>query len=203
MSGFKDIQSIKTIDTSQFQVLKKNGNSIKVLVIACRDVNLADIERNSIENKPGFVLNLIENAYVPPKTQRFLTKAKITFGNFGDLAKIIKRDSHWPNPKKEVDFVISFLSNHDLVKKVKQIDSKRYRIKRKKLPKITILALEAYDIGIESIRYADFKYKAFQAILSTNPNARITKQAKAFAAENGIKIYYWGDLLINLSEKWK
>ncbi|AXG69055.1 hypothetical protein KORDIASMS9_01274 [Kordia sp. SMS9] len=165
-------------------------------------MHLTTIKHELQLHTPNFILNLVEKPYASADTLQFLNQMQIDHGSFSKLKKIIKQDAIWTFELTKYDFTISFLLKHDAVKNVKQLDSNRYEITRHQLPTIIICTLKEYDIGIESLRYAKSKQQNFHAILSLNSKARITRQAQTYAKNHAIKIYYWGELLTNLSKAW-
>ena len=63
----------------------------------------------------------------------------------------------------------------------------------------TILALNNYDLTAEKVREAKSKYRTFDVILASNPNARISSIANDVAKELGLKILTWRQLLGRLN----
>jgi hypothetical protein len=101
-----------------------------------------------------------------------------------------------------VHFITRGLEQHDKVLKVRRLDNKRYEISRIALETVVIIALNDYDLGVESIRNAVSEFEKFDAVLKSNPNGSITSSALKLADSREIKTFKWGELMGKLNLKW-
>ena len=91
------------------------------------------------------------------------------------------------------------LQEHTNVYSIIRLDNRRYKVIKIGFKEDTILALNNYDLTAEKVREAKSKYRTFDVILASNPNARISSIANDVAKELGLKILTWRQLLGRLN----
>lgn len=180
---------------------RKDGENLSVAVFSETNLDISDI--NKFNGKDfDFLVNVPKDSRINASVINSLTSKKIGLGGMGDLFSVLGQKVNWPYTNREVEFIMRGLSQHTKVQSVERLDSRRYKVIRRHLPSVTILALNDYDLSVESVRNGKTVYKNFQAILTSNPNARVSGQAIAVASSMNIKILSWSELLGELNKKW-
>ncbi|MEJ5053677.1 hypothetical protein [Sphingobacterium sp. MYb382] len=184
-------------------IQRKEGIPLRVAAISSKVTNSATVIKVVKEHSFEFLLNIPKDAYTAGEIFEYLDSKQISYGGLGDLYRVLSEDENWPYQPKEVSFIIRGLEQHSKVSSVKRLDDRRYFITRNSLPPVIIVALNDYDLNTESVRNGKQVYKAFDGILASNPNARITGGAESVAESLGVKIYTWRQLLGALNNIWK
>lgn len=209
LNGHNEVNSILfDKKTLLIKISRKKGQSFILCVISESDVKLSFIKKlmmyfHKIETDPHFIVNIPKEAYVEGDVFTYLDNAGINYGGIGDLYRFINQLTNTPYLNPEANFILRAVKQHSKVASINRIDSRRYLIRRWNLPEVRILALNDYDFGVESVRLGKEKYNKFDAILTSNPNARISLSARRVAKELNIKILKFGELLRELNFEWK
>lgn len=197
------VSSVNVETDNVINIQRKEGVPLKVAAISSKVTSSAIVLEVVKEHSFEFLLNIPKDAYTVGEIFEYLDSKQISYGGLGDLYRVLSENENWPYQPKEVSFIIRGLEQHSKVSSVKRLDDRRYSITRKNLPSVIVVALNDYDFNTESVRNGKQVYKTFDAILASNPNARITGAAASVAESLGIKIYTWGQLLGALNNIWK
>ncbi len=199
----KNISSSEVISNSLLKINRIEGQkTIKIIKITLSEINLTDIKSILDNQDVDFILHTVKEPWIQGSIFEFLNKKKKVIGGFGDLFRVLRQNNNHPYIPPQVHFITRGLKQHTKVSSVKKLDNKRYEIERYGLETVTIIALEDYDIGIESVRNAINQFNKFDAILKSNPNGGITTSAENLADSINIKVFKWGELLGILNRQW-
>ncbi|WPY97621.1 hypothetical protein [Christiangramia sp. OXR-203] len=200
--NYDEIDSVDILDQNLLQISRDDGEVIIVTTISNKNISLADIKSLIEKNDANFILHTKKDPFICGSVYVFLEGRSKIIGSFGDLFRVLKESdiSNYLHPQTK--FITRGLNQHDKVIDITRIDNKRYEIKRYNLPSVTIIALDDYDIGLESIRSAIENYGEFDAVLKANPNGKITESAYELAESKNFKILKWGELMGKLNLKW-
>jgi hypothetical protein len=181
-------------------VNRKRGISFYLGVMSQKIINLSDIHENCLKRGLNFLVNIPKEPYVHGNVLETLKLKEISFGGIGDLFRYINQEDNYPYVNPEVAFILRGISQHTEVSNIKRLDSRRYEIERYSHKTVIILALNDYDLSVESVRTGKELYKDFNVILSSNPNARVTSEALYLAKDLKIRILKFGQLLGYLND---
>lgn len=196
------IESIDILSENLLQISKKDNSSFTVTKTNLNRFEVNDIIAILINQNANFILHTSKEPFINGDVFDYLNSKKIVLGGFGDLMRAVKQHNYWPYLPPDVYFITRGLEQHTKVSKVKRLDNKRYEISRHNLETVIIIALNDYDLGIESIRSAVSEFAKFDAILKSNPNGSITTSAIQLADSREIKTFKWGELMGKLNLKW-
>ena len=184
-------------------IQRKEGVQIRVAVISSQ-ITGSSLVFDTVDNSSfDFLLNIPKNSYTIGSIFEYLDSKKISYGGLGDLFRLLSNERNWPYQPQEVAFIMRGLRQHDKVANVRRLDDRRYLIIRKNFPDVVILALNDYELNTESIKNGKEVYKDFDAILTSNPNARMTEEAASITSSMKIPVFQIRDLLIQLNRAWK
>lgn len=197
------IESINIVNDNLLHIHRKNGSLIRITKTDKIRFNYDDVKEILDKNEVDFILYTSKEPFVDGSVYEYLESKRKTLGGFGDLMRVAVQETSWPYYPPDVKFIKRGLEQHSKVRSVRRLDNKRYEISRIGLETVVIIALNDYDLGIESIRSASEEFDAFDAVLKSNPNGGITTSAIEHVNSRKIKILRWGDLMGKLNLKWK
>lgn len=196
------IQSMDIISENLLKVYRKNGSELSVTKTTLSQFNVSDVKAILNNQNADFILHTSKEPFINGDVFDYLNSKRIVIGGFGDLMRTVSQDNNWPYLPPDVHFITRGLGQHTKVSKVRRLDNKRYEISRHLLETVIIIALNDYDLGIESIRSAVDEFDKFDAVLKSNPNGSITSSAIKLADDREIKVFKWGELMGKLNLKW-
>lgn len=183
-------------------IVRTEGSKLTVTKSALDSFSVSDIKDILKTQDAKFILHTAREPFVDGDVFDYLNSKKLVLGGFGDLTRVVNQGRNFPYLPPDVHFILRGLEQHTKVSSVRRLDNKRYEIERYGLETVTIIALNDYDLGIESIRSAVDEFNKFDAVLKSNPNGKITSTAIEFADAREIKVFKWGELLGKLNQKW-
>lgn len=196
------IKSTEIDNENMLHINRVDGPPLRLVNSSLKSFKYNDIKRISDQINVDFILHTFKEPYIAGEVFDYLDIKRKVLGGYGDLFRVINQESNYPYLPPEVKFIKRGLEQHTKVRNVRRLDDRRYEIARHGLETIIIVALNDYDLGIESIRDAVDKYGSFDAVLKSNPNGRITTSALELSDSREIKIFKWGELLGKLNQKW-
>jgi len=197
-----DISSTEIVSDSHLRINRKEGESITITKTTLSKINLTDVKSILVNQDADFILHTVKEPWIFGGVFDFLDRKRKVIGSFGDLFRVLRQDNNYPYLPSQVHFIIRGLEQHTKVSNVRRLDNKRYEIERYGLETVIIIALDDYDIGIESVRSAVNDFDKFDAVLKSNPNGSITSSAVTLADSRELKVFKWGQLLGMLNRKW-
>ena len=183
-------------------VIRVEGPSLRLIKSSLEIFSYKDIKVLADQENIDFILHTCKEPYVSGDVFDYLDTRQKVLGGYADLFRILNQSSNYPYLPPEVKFIKRGLEQHTKVSKVRRLDNRRYEISRHGLDTVIVVALNDYDLGIESIRNAFDKYRTFDAVLKSNPNGRVTNSALELSDSIEVKIFKWGELLGKLNHKW-
>jgi hypothetical protein len=197
-----DISSTEIVSDSLLRINRKEGESITITKTTLSKISLSDVKSILVNQDADFILHTAKEPWIFGGVFEFLYRKRKVIGGFGDLFRVLRQDNNYPYLPSQVHFIIRGLEQHTKVSNVRRLDNKRYEIERYGLETVIIIALDDYDIGIESVRSAVNDFDKFDAVLKSNPNGSITSSAVTLADSRELKVFKWGQLLGILNRKW-
>ncbi|PHK36507.1 hypothetical protein VF13_37010 [Nostoc linckia z16] len=202
LEGNDKVESITVDSENLLTVIRTDGSKLTVTKTSLDSFNVSNIRSIIDVQIANFILHTSKEPFVSGSVFSFLEERQIVLGGFGDLIRVVNQGKNWPYLSPEVRFIVRGLEQHTKVSAVYRLDNKRYQIDRHELETVIIIALNDYDLSIESIRSAVDEFGQFDAILKSNPNGRITSLAVEFADSREIKVFKWGELLGKINSRW-
>jgi hypothetical protein len=199
----RHIDSINIINENLLHIRKDNGILLRITKSSLNRYFLNDIKEILKENDVDFILHTSKEPFVDGSVIEYLDSKKKVLGGFGDVIRVVNQEHNWPYLPPDVKFIKRGLEQHTKVSNVRRLDHKRYEITRYGLETVVVIALDDYDLGIESIRSAAEEFDSFDAVLKSNPNGSITSSAIEHVNSRNIKVLKWGELMGKLNLRWK
>lgn len=196
-----NIKSINVISDQLIQINHKNDSILNIAVTSLRKITLNDISPIILNNTElDFIVNIPHDPYIDGLVFSHLEHLDIPLGGVGDLYRILSDGTAIGYMHPEVRFITRGLNQHSKVERFERLNNKAYKIYRKELPPVVVVAINDYEFSSESVRSGKEMYNNLDAILSNNPNARISGEAYALGESLGISILKWGELLSKLNK---
>lgn len=199
----KKIESTSIDSQNILHIKRVDGSSLKVISSSLQIFTKETIRPIVDQENIDFILHTCKEPFITGASLEYLDKKRKVLGGFGDLFRVLNQDYNYPYLPPEVKFIKRGLEQHKKVSEIHRLDDRRYEISRYGLETVIIVALNDYDISIESVRNAIDKYENFHAILKSNPNGNITSSALKLSESLEIKVLKWGELLGKLNNKWR
>ncbi|MEE4247114.1 MAG: hypothetical protein V2I33_17005 [Kangiellaceae bacterium] len=196
------ILSTEIVSDLLLRINRKEGESISITKSTLSNINLNAIKAILTNQDADFILHTIREPFINGSVFEYLNRKQKIIGGFGDLFRVLRQNKNYPYLPPQVGFIMRGLEQHTKVSNVRRLDNKRYEIERYGLETVIIIALDDYDIGIESVRSAVNDFDKFDAVLKSNPNGSITSSAVTLADSRELKVFKWGQLLGILNRKW-
>ena len=117
------------------------------------------------------------------------------WGGLGDLMSAINEEIVSGFQRREYSFVERGLCQHTKVLNVERVNNRILIIHRDGLPCIRVVLINEYDLTTEHLRHHREIFGAFDEVLATNPNCRLTSTAEKTAELMGVKVYSWGQFM--------
>lgn len=203
LSENKRIESVDIVKENLLHIIRDNETLLRVAKSNLDRFYYKDIKEFLQNNEVDFILHTSKEPFVDGSVYDFLESKRKVLGGFGDLMRVVAQERNWPYYPPDVKFIKRGLEQHTKVTEVRRLDNKRYEVSRYGLETVIIIALNDYDLGIESIRSAADEFDEFDAVLKSNPNGKITTSAIEHVNSRNIKVLKWGELMGKLNLKWK
>lgn len=203
LKDFDDIENITNIENNLSEITRKKGLPFKVFTISLEDVDYNTIEEIvNIYNDLNIIVNIKKGYKINGDAINFLHSKNVSFGGMGDLMRFSSQEDNSLTIDKEYDYISRGLRQHQQVESFERLDNKRVNIQRHSLSDVIAIMINDYEVSVESVRTAKDIYRDFKVIVKTNPNGRITTEAKLVAKSLKIEICTWGDFLGKLNTFW-
>jgi hypothetical protein len=196
------VNSTNVVDGKILNIVREEGPDLSVSKTDLSSFNVDGVKEILNDIDTDFILHTYKEPFIDGHVFEYLEYREKVLGGFGDLMRVVNQDFNWPYLPPDVKFITRGLEPHTRVSNVRRLDNKKYEISRHGLDTVTIIALNDYDLGVESIRMAIDEYKKFDAILKSNPNGRISESANELGDSLDIRVFKWGELLGKLNIVW-
>jgi hypothetical protein len=128
--------------------------------------------------------------------------APAAFGTFGELIRASSIDEAVHTYRnREYNFFERAFRQHTVVRDVTRLYDRAYQLHRRRgLPDVTVVLVDAYDVSAEDIRHARDLYGRFDAVAKMTNYGSITSAAREAADTIGAGVFKFGDLLRRLNK---
>ena len=198
----ENVDSTAIVSENLLTIKRTDGSNLNVTKSTLNHFIISDIKNILSVQNADFILHTPKQPFVDGSVFYYLESKQIVLGGFGDLTRVVNQGHNFPYLPPDVHFIFRGLKQHTKVSGVRRLDNKRYEVERHGLETVTIIALNDYDLGVESIRAAVDEFDKFDAVLKSNPNGKITTSALELADSREIKAFKWGELMSKLNLKW-
>jgi hypothetical protein len=198
VSSNDNVESIEIIDDNHVEIRCQNSEVYNVAVISESYITMDLIEK-VIKDNTQFLFNIKKEPLIEGEVLAYAEVKRFGIGGFGDIMRAINNENLTEYQNPETKFIMEGLKQHTNVYSIIRLDYRRYKVIKIGFKEDTILALNNYDLTAEKVREAKSKYRTFDVILASNPNARISSIANDVAKELGLKILTWRQLLGRLN----
>ena len=186
VSSNDNVESIEIIDDNHVEIRCQNSEVYNVAVISESYITMDLIEK-VIKDNTQFLFNIKKEPLIEGEVLAYAEVKRFGIGGFGDIMRAINNENLTEYQNPETKFIMEGLKQHTNVYSIIRLDNRRYKVIKIGFKEDTILALNNYDLTAEKVREAKSKYRTFDVILASNPNARISSIANDVAKELGLK----------------
>lgn len=195
----KDVENIEIADNETLVVITTEGESYSIGAINTGRITCPDLNKY-LDNKDLNFLSVKGGVeFISGDAMELLEQKKIGVGSFGHIASSLGTKNPLENLDKEHFFINRVFTQHTHVSSVERETNKKYRIKRRGMADLVIVAVDDYDMTAGSVRDAIGLHGNCDIVFASNPNGRLTTSAKEAAESIGVELYKLGDLLRRIS----
>jgi len=195
----KLVKEIKVIDSNNIEIINRYDEKYKVSVISMSHITLENTS-SLIPHDIDFLFNIPKEPLIDVDVLNKGKSENFGIGGMGDIMRALNSKDLNNYISPEVEFILNGLEQHTAVSSIVRLDNRRFLVNRYAKEPLTVLALNDYEITADIIRTAKTKFKTYDVILASNPNARITAQAKqVLDTPPYIEVLMWRNLLGKLN----
>lgn len=191
--------SITSMGSGFFEVSRKGFNAFTTVAIGVRDVVKVQHVAPLFEvegKKPEFVVNVPSTAVWSGDAIGYVHDAPAAFGTLGDLIRASGEVPVATYRNREYAFFQRVFSQHTEVLEVTRLYDKLFRLHRTgKLPDVTVVLVDAYDVSAEDVRNVRAVYGQFDAAVKVTGYGSITTAARDAAASIGASVFTLKELM--------
>jgi hypothetical protein len=198
----RNVQKVEIVAPQVLRVIGTEEAPFCAATIASEQVEPSDFEHLLDEfTEIKFVTNVPKESFWTGQGIRFAEARSVGWGGFGDLLKALTLRDPSAYVKNEFEFVERGLIHHTHVSSLERVHDRKYVVKRRGLPTLTVVIWNEYELTSDHVRTARERYGAFNAILITNPNGGPTSSAVGAADSMGASVYLWGQFMGRLRKR--
>ena len=123
---------------------------------------------------------------------------RLGWGGLGDLMSAINDENVAVFQRSEFSFVERVLCQHTTVLGVERVNNRVLLVYRDCLPCIRVILINEYDLTTDHLRHHRAVFGAFDEVLATNPNCRLTSTAGKTAELMGVEVFSCGQFMSRL-----
>lgn len=197
-----DVLAVEILSNQVLRIERRNYDPFIAGVVSTECVKTDTIK--SLITSPfeiEIIANVPKESYWTGAALKLARDNDIATGGFGDLLRVIDVEDVRLFESKETLFIERGLRQHDRVKDMERVHDRLYRIRRNRLPDLTVVMLNEYELTSDHLRTARERYGPFSIAVITNPNGDPTDAAKKVAQTLGVEILKWGAFFGRLNKK--
>lgn len=168
----------------------------------------ARVERSAVEplfsksEKPSFITNIPSKAIWTGAAIDLIHSAPASFGRVGEIGTAGRAESVSAYRNKEFSFFERCFEQHSGVSKVSRVYDRVFLLDRSsRLPPLTVVLIDAYDMSAEDVRNARATYGRFDIALKTTSYGGVTTAAEAAAETIGAEAFKLREFMGRLNRK--
>lgn len=188
------VESIDPLGPDLVRVNRKENDAVVVAAASVErlDADLLQDIINDAPERPDYIVNMPVESLVVGDAILLARRLGIGIGHFKELMGALGELDVTQYAPRDIRFVEQNLSQHDKVERIEPLAERHYRITRHGLPAATVVFLYEYDLTIDHLRKAKYRYGSFDAIVITNPHGGATGEADKLATTMNVRLYKWG-----------
>ena len=194
-----EVSEIIAVGEQAIRVVRRQYRPFESILLDCEVVKPAAFTTMIDENtSPEFVMSLRNHTVWTGDAIDTARRRRVGWGGLGDLMSAINDESVFGFQRREFEFVERGLRQHSQVLYWDRINNRVYVVHRADLPSIRLVLINEYELTTDVVRLYRDVYGAFDEVLSTNPNARVTSGAMETAGHIRVRIFKCGDFMSRL-----
>lgn len=195
----KGVENIEVKGNGTLVVVTTEGETYSIGAINTGRITCPELNEY-LENKDIDFLSVKGGVeFISGDAMKLLEQKRIGVDSFGHIASSLRASNPFEHLDKEHLFINRVFNQHSHVSSVERETNKKYRLKRRGLADLVIVAVNDYDMTAGSVRDAIGLHGSCDIVFSSNPNGRLTTQANEAAQSIGVELYKLGDLLRRIS----
>lgn len=195
----KRVAGVEVLSATLLAVDRVDDGRVPIAVVSTPTLDESDlIDLYNQNPAPQFVVNVSRESVLTPRAfQRSMARG-VPVGGMGDIKRALALPDVTQYVDPEIEFVERGMRQHSRVDTFERLDERRYRVFRNGLPPIVVILINEYDLTADHIRTARDRYGAFDRVLVTNPNGRITTSALEVAESMDVLAGHWREFMKDL-----
>jgi len=173
------------------------GGTVFVATMSQHIVSMDNIPPTTLRQDVQFLLNIPKDALFQRDLIGFAQNVPIGIGGIADLYRAINDKNLRTYVHPERKFLTRLLLQHSAVSNVELLNNQTYLIHRSALAfgAYQVLVVNDYDVTADVLRSSIEKFGHSRTVLASNPNGRVTPEAKEAAKHAGVRILVLSQLL--------
>jgi len=193
------IENIEVADNGTLVVITTDGESYSIGAINTGRITCPELNEYLESKEIDFLSVKGGVEFISEDAMKLLEQKKIGVDSFGHIASSLRTNNPFEHIDKEHFFINRVFKQHSHVSSVERETNKKYRIKRRGMADLVIVAANDYDMAAGSVRDAIGLHGNCDIVFASNPNGRLTTPAKEAADSIGVELYKLSDLLRRIS----
>ncbi|EOU9559386.1 TPA: hypothetical protein M3A60_001399 [Cronobacter sakazakii] len=195
----KAFEKIEVADNGTLVVITTEGESYSIGAVNTGRITCPELNEY-LEGKEIDFLSVKGGVeFISGDAMKLLEQKEIGVDSFGHIASSLRTNNPLEHIDKENFFINRVFKQHSHVSSVERETNKKYRIKRRGMADLVIVAVNDYDMTAGSVRDAIGLHGNCDIVFASNPNGRLTTPAKEAADSIGVELYKLSDLLRRIS----
>ena len=195
----KGVKNIEASDNGTLVVITTEGETYSIGAINTGRITCPEINEYLENKEVNFLVVKGGVEFISGDAMKLLEQKKIGVDSFGNIAYSLRADNPLEHLDKEHLFINRVFKQHSHVSSVERETNKKYRLKRRGMADLVIIAVNDYDMTAGSVRDAIGLHGNCDIVFASNPNGRLTTPAKEAAESIGVELYKLSDLLRRIS----
>lgn len=192
----KEILSAEPISSNGVALkVKDHAQTVIVATMSEDRASLAQVPDEFHQPETEFLLNIQKMAYFGGDLLHKASQIPVGVGGMGDLYAAAGDKDFRNYIPREVRFIRLGLMQHSHVSNVIRLNSQMYEVHKINGLRVTVLALNEYDLTADALRSGIEKFGKPDLVLASNPNCRASQMTDQAARAIGTRVLNWGRLL--------
>lgn len=204
LSQSESYSAVTQVDDDLLEVELKDRPSFIVGVLG----EQACVERPAVEPlfsksaKPTFITNIPSKTIWSGAAINFIHGAPASFGRVGEISTAARAEPVSTYRNKDLSFFERCFEQHSSVSKVSRVYDRVFLLERSsRLPPLTVVLVDAYDMSAEDVRNARSTYGSFDIALKTTSYGGVTSAAESAAESMGAEAFKLREFMGRLNRR--
>ncbi len=200
----EQLGAVRSIGSGFLEISRKDFAPFTAVAIGVQDIVTHDHVTPLLRSEgiqPDFVVNVPSKAIWTGAAIEVVHDAPAAFGTFGELTRASREEAVSEYRNKNYSFFERVFRQHSAVYDVTRLYDRVYQLHRhRRMPAVTVVLVDAYDMSAEDIRNVRDLYGQFDAAVKMTSYGSITTAAKDAARSMGAEAFKLKELMGRLNK---